>query len=74
MAHTVKLQAFLDLYLEKASPSTQESCRLAMDWQMPSRWWNQRTEWQVHARQWRETILEANQDGGLVARMLRFVT
>jgi hypothetical protein len=45
-----------------------------MDWQMPSRWWNQRTEWQVHARQWRETILEANQDGGLVARMLRFVT
>jgi uncharacterized repeat protein (TIGR03837 family) len=74
MAHTVKLQAFLDLYLEKASPSTQESCRLAMDWQMPSRWWNQRAEWQAHARQWRKTILEANLDGGLAARMLRFVT
>jgi hypothetical protein len=47
---------------------------MAMDWQMPSRWWNQRAEWQAHARQWRKTILEANQDGGLAARMLRFVT
>jgi uncharacterized repeat protein (TIGR03837 family) len=74
MAHTVKLQAFLDLYLEKASSSTQESCRMAMDWQMPSRWWNQRAEWQAHARRWRETVLEANQDGGLAARMLHFVT
>jgi hypothetical protein len=41
---------------------------------MPSRWWNQRADWQAHARQWRKAILEANLDGGLAARMLRFVT
>lgn len=73
MAHEVKLQAFLDLYLTNVHPSAEESCRLAMGWQMPSQWWNQRAEWEIHARDWRKAILEANQDGGLPARMLRFV-
>jgi len=73
-AHEVKLSAFLDLYLQDANSATQETCNSAMAWAMPSQWWNQRADWEVHARHWRKAILSANQDGGLAARLVRFAT
>lgn len=74
LAHEVKLKAFLDLYLQGADRATQDACQSAMAWKMPRAWWQKRSEWRAHASVWREKILLDNQDGGLAARLLRFVS
>ncbi|MBJ7503221.1 MAG: elongation factor P maturation arginine rhamnosyltransferase EarP [Polynucleobacter sp.] len=73
LAHEVKLKAFLDLYLENASPALISACWQASHWQVPSTWWLQLPRWEAHAKLWRAKLLKEQADGGLAARLLHFV-
>jgi uncharacterized repeat protein (TIGR03837 family) len=72
-AHEVKLAAFLDLYLENASQELRLSIIAAMTWAMPSTWFNSFDAWNSHALAWRSHLLEKQHEGGLAARLMRFV-
>ena len=72
-AHEVKLAAFLDLYLESANQTLKTACIEAMTWAMPSQWLGTLTAWTVHSEAWRAHLLEKQADGGLAARLLRFI-
>jgi uncharacterized repeat protein (TIGR03837 family) len=73
-AHEVKLAAFLDLYLEEASQELKLATIAAMTWAMPSSWLPRLDIWNIHAQHWRARLLEKQADGGLPARLIRFVT
>jgi len=73
-AHEVKLAAFLDLYLDEASQELRLATIAAMTWAMPSEWFSKLEIWNVHAMHWRAHLLEKQGDGGLPARLIRFVT
>ncbi|WP_114638181.1 elongation factor P maturation arginine rhamnosyltransferase EarP [Polynucleobacter necessarius] len=73
-AHEVKLAAFLDLYLENANQDLRLATITAMTWAMPSEWLESIDAWQTHAKTWRSQLLQKQGDGGLAARLLRFVT
>lgn len=72
-AHEVKLAAFLDLYLEEASQELRLATIAAMTWAMPSEWMSNLSTWDTHAQRWRAHLLEKQADGGLPARLIRFV-
>ena len=72
-AHEVKLAAFLDLYLTEASQDLKLATIAAMTWAMPSDWFNSLKIWNTHAQAWRTHLLEKQGDGGLPARLMRFV-
>ena len=72
-AHEVKLAAFLDLYLESASQDLRLATIAAMTWAMPSEWMGSLDAWNAHAKAWRAELLEKQADGGLAARLLRFI-
>ena len=72
-AHEVKLAAFLDLYLEDASQELRLVTIAAMTWAMPSEWFKDLNSWNTHAKHWRTHLLEKHADGGLPARLIRFV-
>ncbi len=72
-AHEVKLAAFLDRYLEDASQEVRLATIAAMTWAMPNEWFKILKQWDVHAQVWRTQLLQNQQDGGLAARLLRFV-
>ena len=72
-AHEVKLAAFLDLYLEKANQELRLAVIAAMTWAMPSEWFSKLKSWDTHAKLWRTHLLEKQVDGGLPARLIRFV-
>jgi len=73
-AHEVKLAAFLDLYLEGTSQELRLATIAAMTWAMPSDWIGCLGIWNTHAKRWRAHLLEKHADGGLPARLTRFVT
>jgi uncharacterized repeat protein (TIGR03837 family) len=73
-ADEVKLAAFLDLYLESANQELRLAIIAAMTWAMPSTWLGSIDKWSGHSLAWRSHLLEKQQDGGLSARLLRFVT
>ncbi|NDE27856.1 MAG: DUF2331 family protein, partial [Burkholderiaceae bacterium] len=73
-AHLVKLSAFLDLYLKEAPPDLSNSVTEAMAWSDIDLWWTALSQWNQHARAWRTQLLEGQADGGLAARLLRFVS
>ncbi len=72
-AHEVKLAAFLDLYLEEASQELRLTTIAAMTWAMPREWFGKLGVWNTHAKGWRTHLLEKQADGGLPARLIRFV-
>jgi uncharacterized repeat protein (TIGR03837 family) len=72
-AHEVKLAAFLDLYLEEASQELRLATIAAMTWAMPNTWLASLDIWNLHAQHWRTHLLEKQADGGLPARLIRFV-
>jgi uncharacterized repeat protein (TIGR03837 family) len=72
-AHEVKLAAFLDLYLENANQELRLATIAAMTWAMPNEWFGAMDAWQKHAKAWRSQLLQKQGDGGLAARLLRFV-
>ena len=72
-AHEVKLAAFLDLYLEEASQELRLATIAAMTWAMPSEWFGGLGSWNAHAKHWRTHLLKKQADGGLPARLIRFV-
>ena len=72
-AHEVKLAAFLDLYLEEANQGLRLATIAAMTWAMPSEWFKDLNRWNAHAEHWRTHLLEKQADGGLPARLIRFV-
>ena len=72
-AHEVKLAAFLDLYLEEANQELRLATIAAMTWAMPSEWFEDLNHWNAHAKHWRTHLLEKQADGGLPARLIRFV-
>ena len=72
-AHEVKLAAFLDLYLEGSSQELRLAVIAAMTWAMPSEWFPSLEAWNAHAKRWRTHLLEKQADGGLPARLIRFV-
>jgi uncharacterized repeat protein (TIGR03837 family) len=72
-AHEVKLAAFLDLYLETASQELRLATIAAMTWAMPSQWISHLDDWNAQALAWRSQLLKKQGDGGLAARLLRFV-
>ena len=72
-AHEVKLAAFLDLYLEEANQELRLATIAAMTWAMPSEWFKDLNRWNAHAEHWRTHLLEKQADGGLPARLIRFV-
>jgi uncharacterized repeat protein (TIGR03837 family) len=72
-AHEVKLAAFLDLYLENAAQELRLTTIAAMTWAMPSEWLDGLDGWGKHAQQWRTQLLKKQADGGLPARIIRFV-
>jgi hypothetical protein len=72
-AHEVKLAAFLDLYLEDANQDLRLATIAAMTWAMPSEWFKALDVWKTHSKAWRTQLLQKQGDGGLAARLLRFV-
>jgi uncharacterized repeat protein (TIGR03837 family) len=72
-AHEVKLAAFLDLYLTNTSQELRLDAIAAMTWAMPSTWLKSIDAWHSHAKDWRAQILKKQDDGGLAARLLRFI-
>ncbi len=72
-AHEIKLAAFLDLYLDASSQSLRLATIAAMTWAMPSEWIDCLEAWNTHSQAWRAQLLEKQADGGLPARLLRFV-
>jgi uncharacterized repeat protein (TIGR03837 family) len=72
-AHEVKLAAFLDLYLENASQELRLAAIAAMTWAMPSEWLKSLDAWSAHSKAWRTHLLEKQGDGGLAARLVRFI-
>jgi len=72
-AHEVKLAAFLDLYLEEANQELRLATIAAMTWAIPSEWFGNLESWDTHAKRWRTHLLEKQVDGGLPARLIRFV-
>ena len=72
-AHQVKLAAFLDLYLESASQDLKTASIAAMTWAMPHEWLKSLDAWKLHSKAWRGHLLEKHADGGLAARLMRFV-
>jgi uncharacterized repeat protein (TIGR03837 family) len=72
-AHEIKLAAFLDLYLDTTSQSLRLATIAAMTWAMPSEWISCLEAWSTHSQAWRTQLLEKQADGGLPARLLRFV-
>ncbi len=72
-AHEVKLAAFLDLYLKEASQELRLATIAAMTWAMPREWFGKLGVWNTHAKGWRTHLLEKQADGGLPARLIRFV-
>ncbi|MBU3607652.1 elongation factor P maturation arginine rhamnosyltransferase EarP [Polynucleobacter nymphae] len=72
-AHEVKLAAFLDLYLENASQELRLAAIAAMTWAMPSEWLQSLDAWHSHSIAWRAHILRKQEDGGLAARLMRFI-
>ncbi|OWF66314.1 hypothetical protein B6A14_03715 [Polynucleobacter hirudinilacicola] len=72
-AHEVKLAAFLDLYLENASQELRLATIAAMTWAMPSEWLKSLETWDSHSKAWRSHILKTQGDGGLAARLVRFI-
>jgi uncharacterized repeat protein (TIGR03837 family) len=73
-AHEVKLNAFLNLYLRNTAPELKQIIHQAMNWSDPQQWWSYRAAWESHAKDWRDQILKEQADGGLAARLLRFVS
>jgi uncharacterized repeat protein (TIGR03837 family) len=71
--HEVKLAAFLDLYLNNASQELRLATIAAMAWAMPSIWLKSLDAWHNHAMAWRGHILKKQEDGGLAARLMRFI-
>jgi hypothetical protein len=69
----VKLAAFLDLYLEEAGQGLRLATIAAMTWAMPSQWFRDLNSWNAHAMAWRSHLLKKQADGGLPARLIRFV-
>ena len=45
----------------------------AMTWAMPRKWHHSINDWNAHSRAWRADLLEKQADGGLAARLMRFV-
>ena len=72
-AHEVKLAAFLDLYLENASQELRLAAIAAMTWAMPNQWLKSLDAWHSHSKAWRAHILKKQEDGGLAARLMRFI-
>lgn len=72
-AHEVKLAAFLDLYLDEADQELRLAAISAMTWAMPSEWFGNLSVWNNHAEHWRSHLLKKQGDGGLPARLTRFV-
>jgi uncharacterized repeat protein (TIGR03837 family) len=73
-AHLIKLQAFLDLYLKEVTPELRTAVTKAMAWDGINQWWMALPHWNQLARAWRAQLLESQTDGGLAARLLRFVS
>jgi uncharacterized repeat protein (TIGR03837 family) len=73
-AHEVKLAAFLDLYLADANQELRLSVIAAMTWAMPSEWLKSLDLWSHHSHAWRTHLLQKQADGGLAARLIRFVS
>lgn len=73
-AHFVKLNAFLDLYLAGASPELRAKVNDAMAWASPKQWWPALSQWDALAKNWRSQLIQNQADGGLAARLLRFVS
>jgi uncharacterized repeat protein (TIGR03837 family) len=73
-AHEVKLAAFLDLYLAEANQELRLSVISAMTWAMPSEWLKSLDLWRHHSHAWRTHLLQKQADGGLAARLIRFVS
>ena len=71
-AHEQKLAAFLARYLQVGDPKVIRACTLAMDWALPSVFISALPDWKTHAKLWRKSLLAANADGGLTARLLHF--
>ncbi len=72
-AHEVKLAAFLDLYLESANECVRAACIDAMHWKLPSHWIAAFDAWSSYSKAWRAQLLQKQGDGGLAARLIRFV-
>jgi uncharacterized repeat protein (TIGR03837 family) len=72
-AHEAKLAAFLDLYLEEANQELRLATIAAMTWAMPSEWFKSLSNWSAHSKAWRTQLLKNQGDGGLAARLVRFV-
>ena len=73
-AHQVKLAAFLELYLACAGAPLQNACRNAMNWALPHTWFSELDGWTIHAKAWQADLLEKQGDGGLAARLVKFVS
>ncbi len=73
-AHEAKLAAFLDRYLETASQDLKNTCTAAMNWGMPNEWQKSLDDWNTHSKAWRTHLLQKQADGGLAARLKRFVS
>ena len=72
-AHEVKLAAFLDLYLDNTPQALRLAVINAMTWGMPSQWLESLDAWNAHAKLWRAHLLKKHGDGGLPARLIRFI-
>ena len=73
-AHLLKLDAFLNQYLQGAKPSVKKAVNLAMHWQSPKEWLLDLKSIDEHANVWRDRLFELTKDGDLAQSLRTFIS
>jgi len=72
-AHINKLKAFLDIYLQNASPAAKTAALAAMHWEELSHWWPALHSMSQHAIMWRHELIQSQMHGDLAIRLREFI-
>lgn len=72
-AHLLKLNAFLDLYLNNANLPTQIAVRNAMNWRPLNLWWESLADMTNQAKAWQHQMLTQQKNGDLAHRLREFI-
>jgi uncharacterized repeat protein (TIGR03837 family) len=72
-AHRVKLDAFLELYLQNALPSGKKAALSAMYWEEFTQWWQALHPMTQHAVMWRQELMKSQIKGDLAILLRDFI-
>ena len=72
-AHVIKLDAFLEKYLNGAHSEALKAANALMHWQSPTLWLNDLKSLKIHAQSWKNRLTELHQDGDLAEKLRNFI-